>query len=109
MTSILTDYSESTKHTFSTLFLGIILILMSLFIPFIHENQFIFIIFKLFIVFILGYTVYMVVSKTLPIIHKEKTNLLASSNVPIKKNMMYNTILLLAIIILIWHVITMPH
>ena len=107
MTSILTDYTESTKHTFSLLFVGIILIIIALFVPSIHENNFIFIIFKLFILGILGYTIFSVISKTLPIIHKEKTKLLAIANKPIKNNILYNTILLFAILILMWHVLTM--
>ena len=107
MSEILNQYSESTKHTFSFIFVALILIVVSLFIPAINQSTIRFVGFKLLIIAALGYAIYIVVSNTLPIIKTENTKLLASAYTGVKKNMIYNSILVMFLVILIWHVCTM--
>jgi len=107
MTNLLSNYSGSTKHTFFYLIIGLIMIIFSLFIPSIHNNFFIFFIFKIIIMILLGYSIYIIVSKSIPIIKQENTNLLAEANKSIRNNMLYNGILVIFIIILIGYVFMM--
>jgi len=107
MSELLNQYSESTKHTFSFLFAALILIVVSLFVPAINQNSFRFVGFKLLIISIIGYSIYILISNTLPIIKNENSKLLAASYNGIKKNIIYNSILVMFLLILIWHVCTM--
>ena len=107
MISILSEYSNSTKHTFFSLFVAILLTLIAMFLPIIHEHTFRFISFKILILVSLIYSIYILISKSIPIIKSEKTKLLANGNTPLRRNMIYNTILAIAIMIYMWHVVWM--
>ena len=103
MAEILNKYTESTKNTFIYIFLALIFIIISAFTPNINQNKFRFIVFKLIIIIFIIYSIFIIVSNTLPIIKDKNIQLLASSKNGIKKKIIYNTILVVFLLILIWY------
>jgi len=105
MSSILSNYSESTKSMSTTLFIALGLILITTFVPAISNSIFKSIIFKICIFACLGYTTYVVIVNTVPIIKTHKIDLLRDSLSGIRKSISYNTVLILFILVLAYHVL----
>lgn len=105
MSSIVSDYSESTKSISITLIIALGLTLVANFLPAINESFFRCSIFKILIFACLGYTIFIIVSNTIPIIDKHKLDLLRDSLSDIRKCITYNVALIVFILILAYNVI----
>ena len=105
MATLLSKYFDDTKNVFPSLFLGIVIILIALFMPIINQHTFRFLIFKILTLLALIYCLYVIFSKSLPLIKEQKTNILAEANKPLKNSIIYNSILVIFIFIFIWHVL----
>ena len=105
MSSIVSDYSESTKSISITLIIALGLTLVANFLPAINESFFRCCIFKILIFASLGYTIYIIIINSLPIVKKHKLDLLRDSLIDIRKCITYNVALTIFIIILAYNVI----
>ena len=105
MSSIVSDYYESTKSIFVALIVALILTLIANFLPAINDSFFKCSIFKLLIFACLGYTIYIIIANSLPIVKKHKLDLLRDSLIDIRKCITYNVALTIFIIILAYNVI----
>ena len=105
MSSIVSQYSESTKSMSITLIIALGLVLVANFLPNIKESFFRCSIFKTLIFACLGYTSYVIVVNSLPLVKQYKLDLLRDSLTGIRKCITYNVALLLFIIILAYNVI----
>jgi hypothetical protein len=107
MSSILTDYSDSTSNIFVYLFVTLFLIIFTLFVPIINNNNIRLNMFKIIILILILKIMHIICSKSIPIIMREKSNLLTKNNQALRKNLSYYAVLLLFLVALIWAVITM--
>lgn len=105
MSSLVSDYSESTKSIFIALIIALVLTLVANFLPAINESFFRCSIFKLLIFSSLAYTVYIITTNSLPIINEHKLDLLRDSMIDIRKCITYNVALVIFIIILAFNVL----
>jgi len=105
MSSLVSEYSESTKSIFITLIIALVLTLVANFLPAINESFFRCNIFKLLILSSLAYTVYIITTKSLPIIKEHKLDLLRDSMIDIRKCITYNVALVIFILILAFNVL----
>jgi hypothetical protein len=102
MSQILNKYTDSTKHTFLLILIALVLIIIVVFTK--NINIFQFIAFKCIIIGLIGYSIYIILSNSLPIIKNKNTELLASINNNIKNNIIYNFVLVIFLTILICYV-----
>ena len=84
MSSIVSKYSESTKSMSVTLIIALVLVLIANFLPAINQSFFRCSIFKILIFACLGYTSYVIIVNSLPLV-KNETNLLRDSLTGIRK------------------------
>ena len=107
MSNILADYSDSTSNVFIYLFVTLFLIIFALFVPIINSSNIRLNMFKIIILLLILKIMHIICSKSIPIITREKSNLLNKNNLALRKNLSYYGILLLFLVVLIWAVITM--
>ena len=105
MSSIVSDYSESTKSIFFTLIIALILTLVANFLPAINDSFFRCSIFKILIFVCLGYTISNIIINSLPILKKYKLDLLRDSMMDIRKCITYNVALIIFIVLLAYNVL----
>ena len=105
MSSLVSDYSESTKSIFIALIIALVLTLVANFLPAINESFLRCSIFKLLILSSLAYTVYIITTNSLPIIKEHKLDLLRDSMMDIRKCITYNVALVIFILILAFNVL----
>ena len=100
MSSLVSDYSESTKSIFIALIIALVLTLVANFLPAINESFFRCSIFKLLILSSLAYTVYIITTNSLPIIKEHKLDLLRDSMINIHTITYCSIIIFITVIIL---------
>ena len=88
MSSIVSDYYDSTKSIFIALIAALILTLTA--------N---------FLFACLGFTIYIIIANSLPIIKQHKLDLLRDSLIDIRKCITYNVVLVIFVIILAYNVL----
>lgn len=105
MSSIVSKYSESTKSMSVTLIIALGLVLIANFLPAINQSFFRCSIFKILIFACLGYTSYVIIVNSLPLVKEYKLDLLRDSLTGIRKCITYNVALLIFIIIFAYNVL----
>ena len=105
MSSIVSKYSESTKSMSVTLIIALVLVLIANFLPAINQSFFRCSIFKILIFACLGYTSYVIIVNSLPLVKEYKLDLLRDSLTGIRKCITYNVALLIFIIIFAYNVL----
>ena len=105
MSSIVSDYYDSTKSIFIALIVALILTLTANFLPAINDSFFRCSIFKSLIFACLGFTIYIIIANSLPIIKQHKLDLLRDSLIDIRKCITYNVVLVIFVIILAYNVL----
>ena len=105
MSSIVSKYSESTKSMSATLIIALGLVLIANFLPAINQSFFRCSIFKILIFACLGYTSYVIIVNSLPLVKEYKLDLLRDSLTGIRKCITYNVALLIFIIIFAYNVL----
>lgn len=105
MSTIVSKYSESTKSMSVTLFIALGLVLIANFLPAINESFFRCSLLKILIFTCLGYTGYVIIINSLPLVKQYKLDLLRDSLTGIRKCITYNVALLIFIIIFAYNVL----
>tara|TARA_B100000963_G_C22164816_1_gene467594 strand:- start:211 stop:534 length:324 start_codon:yes stop_codon:yes gene_type:complete len=105
MSSIVSDYYDSTKSISIALIIALVLTLIANFLPSVNESFFRCNALKIIIITCLGYTIYNIISNSLPIIGKHKLDLLRDSLTDIRKCITYNVVLVIFILLLAYDVI----
>ena len=105
MSTIVSKYSESTKSMSVTLFIALGLVLIANFLPAINESFFRSSLLKILIIACLGYTSYVIITNSLPLVKQYKVDLLRDSLTGIRKCITYNVVLLIFIIIFAYNVL----
>ena len=105
MSTIVSKYSESTKSMSVTLFIALGLVLIANFLPAINESFLRGSLLKILIFVCLGYTGYVIIINSLPLVKQYKLDLLRDSLTGIRKCITYNVALLIFIIIFAYNVL----